>query len=70
MQRWMYIVVVGVLAFGVYSFVSLVGWRTRWLTSKTARRADDMYDQYAAPERKRRRRSLAPAPLSSHIDGP
>jgi hypothetical protein len=57
---WMNIIVVALLAFGIYGFVSLVGFRTRWLNSKTTRRAEDMYGQYAAPPRKHHRRPLAP----------
>jgi hypothetical protein len=53
MQWWMYIVVIGILALGIYSFVMMVRWRTRWMTSETTRRAEDMYDQYANPPRKR-----------------
>jgi hypothetical protein len=56
---WMYIVVVAVLAFGIYGFVSLVRFHTQRLTSETTRRAEDMYDLYADPPRKRHRRSLA-----------
>jgi hypothetical protein len=55
-QWWMYIVVIAVLAFGIYGFVSLVRFRTRWLTSETTRRAEDMYDQYADSPRKLHRR--------------
>ena len=56
---WMYIVVVAVLAFGIYSFVSLVSFRTRSMESKTTRRAEDMYELYADLPRNRHRRSLA-----------
>jgi hypothetical protein len=58
MQWWLYIVVVGVLALGIFSFVSLVRWRTRWMTTKTTRTAEDMYDQYADRPPGRHRRSL------------
>ena len=56
MQWWMYIVVIALLAFGTYGFVSLVRFRTRWLTSETNRTAEDMYDLYADSPRKRHRR--------------
>jgi hypothetical protein len=59
MQWWMYIVVIAVLGSGVYGFVSLVRFRTRWLTSETNRRAEDMYDLYADSPRKRHGRPLA-----------
>jgi hypothetical protein len=52
----MYIIVIAVLAFGIYGFFSLVRFRTRWMTSETTRRAEDMYDQYADSPRKRHRR--------------
>ena len=64
---WMDIVAVALLAFGIYGFVSLVGFRTRWLNSKTTRRAEDMYGLYVDPSPKRHRQSLAAeAGLSLH----
>ena len=54
---WMYIVVVAILAFGIYGFVSLVRFRTRSMDSKTTRRAEDMYGLYADPPPKRHRRA-------------
>jgi hypothetical protein len=56
---WMDIIVVALLAFGIYGFVSLVRFHTQRLTSETTRRAEDMYDPYADSPRKRHRRSLA-----------
>ena len=56
MQWWMYIVVIAVLALGIYGFVLMVRFRTSWLTSETNRRPEDMYDQYADSPRKRHRR--------------
>jgi hypothetical protein len=53
----MYIVVVAILAAGIYGFAVLVGFHTRRLTSKTHLRAEDLYDRFADPPRKRRRRS-------------
>jgi len=55
-QWWMYIVVIAVLALGIYGFVLMVRFRTSWLTSETNRRAEDMYDQYADSPRNRHRR--------------
>jgi hypothetical protein len=55
-QWWMYIVVIAVLAFGIYGFVSLVRLGTRWMTGETTRRPEEMYDQYADSSRKRHRR--------------
>jgi hypothetical protein len=54
---WMYVVVVAILALGVYGFMTLVGFTTRRLTSKTDRRAEDMYDEFTDPPRTRHRPS-------------
>ena len=54
---WMYIVLVAVLAFGAYAFLTFVGFQTRGLTRKTNRRAEDMYDEFAGSPGKRHRRS-------------
>jgi hypothetical protein len=56
---WMNIIVVALLAFGIFGFVSLVRLFAQRLTSETTRRAEDMYDQYADSRRERHRRSLA-----------
>ena len=37
----------------VYGFLSIVGVDTSWLTRKTDRRAEDMYDEFADPPGKR-----------------
>jgi hypothetical protein len=52
---WIYVVVVAVLAFGVYAFLTLVGVRTRWLTRRTERTVESMYPNYAGPVRPARR---------------
>jgi hypothetical protein len=52
---WVYIVVPIMMALGIYGFLTLVGSRTRSLSSKTDRRAEDMYDQFGdAPGRRHR----------------
>jgi hypothetical protein len=56
---WMYIIVVALMAFGIYGFVSLVRFLAQPLTSETTRRAEDMYDLYEDSPRKRHGRSLA-----------
>ena len=49
------IAIVALLLVGVYSFIELVGWRTRLLTSRTEHRAEDTYGQYAdSPGQQRR----------------
>jgi hypothetical protein len=52
---WIYIAIAAVLIFTVYAFVELVGFRTRYLTHRTTRRAEDLYDQYADSPRKQHR---------------
>jgi hypothetical protein len=52
---WMYIVVVAVLALGVYGFVTLVRFQTRRFTTRTNRRAEDLYERYADPPPRRHR---------------
>ena len=52
---WEYIILVLVMIFGVYCFVWLVGFRTRSLTRKTDRTADDLYSNYADSPRKQRK---------------
>lgn len=47
--------IVALLLFGVYAFLQLAGWRTRALTSRTTRTAEDMYDQCGDSPRKQRR---------------
>jgi hypothetical protein len=43
---WIDIVVVALMALGVYGFIAIAGFNTRRLTSKTDRTAEDMYDQF------------------------
>ena len=54
---WVDIVVVLLFILGIYGFATLVGFNTRWLTGKTHRRAEDLYDQYGDPPQRRHRRS-------------
>lgn len=56
-MRWVDIVVVALMAFGIYGFATLVGFHTHRLTDKTDRRAEDMYDEFADPQRRGHRRS-------------
>jgi hypothetical protein len=44
---WQYIIIAVVLALLIYGFVTIVGYRTRTLTSKTDRTAESMYADYA-----------------------
>jgi hypothetical protein len=52
---WIYVVVVLLFAFGIYAFISIVGFRTHQVTRRTTRTAADMYDSYADSPRKQRR---------------
>jgi hypothetical protein len=54
---WIYIVIVVVIAFGIYGFARLVAFQTRAMTRRTSRRADDLYESYADSPRRWRRRS-------------
>ena len=56
MSWWMDIIVVAVLALGVYGFLTLTGFETRVFSRKTSRRAEDMYDRFADTPRRRYRR--------------
>jgi len=46
---WIDIVVILLMAFGIYAFLASIGFQKRWLTRKTGRTAQDMYDDYADP---------------------
>lgn len=52
---WLDIGMVALFLFAGYAFLQLVGWRTRGLSRRTKRTAEDMYGQYADPPRKQRR---------------
>jgi hypothetical protein len=43
----LYVIIVVLLIFGVYGFLSLAGYEKRWLTRRTSRTAESMYDSYA-----------------------
>jgi hypothetical protein len=52
---WLDIGIVALFLVGIYAFIELVGWRTKPLSRRTNRRAEDMYDQYADSPRQQRR---------------
>jgi hypothetical protein len=52
---WLDIGIVALMLFGIYAFVTLTGWQTRWLSRRTGRTAESMYDQFSGPPRKQRR---------------
>jgi len=45
---WQYIIIVALLAVGIYGFVVLVRYMTQQMTRKTDRRAEDMYDEFSS----------------------
>ncbi len=52
---WQYIVIVALLAAGIYGFVVLARYMTRQMTSKTDRRAEDMYDEFSSSRKEKDR---------------
>lgn len=52
---WEYIIIAGVLLFGIYAFLTLTGFETRVLSRRTNRTAETMYSNYAASPRRQRR---------------
>jgi hypothetical protein len=54
---WIYIVMPILFALGIYGFLRIIGVQKRFLTSKTDRRAEDMYDEFADPPKERHWRS-------------
>jgi hypothetical protein len=45
---WQYIIIVALMAAGIYGFVVLARFMTQQMTRKTERRAEDMYDEYSS----------------------
>ena len=54
---WIYIVMPILFALAIYGFISWTGVQKRFLTRKTDRTAENMYDEYGNPVRRRHRRS-------------
>jgi hypothetical protein len=52
---WMYVIIVALLVFGAYAFLSLVGFNSWRLTRKTTRTAENLYPNYADSPRQQRR---------------
>jgi hypothetical protein len=55
MSWWMYIVVLAILLFGIYAFLELTSARTRWMTRRSERTAESIYDNYGDSPRAQRR---------------
>ena len=52
---WQYIVIVALLAAGIYGFVVLARYMTRQMTRKTDRRAEDMYAEFSSSRKEKDR---------------
>ena len=55
---WQYIVIVAVMALGIYGFVVFVRYMTQQMTRKTDRRAEDMYDEFGPGRKEKDRRPI------------
>lgn len=55
MPWWGTVLFLAAVVLAIWGFLSIVGFRTRTLTRKTDRRAEDMYANYAGPGRGRHR---------------
>ena len=49
---WIYLIIVPVLGFGIYAFLSITGVQTRWLSRRSNKTAESIYDNYADPDHK------------------
>ena len=54
MPWWEYLLFIAAVILAIWGFISLVGVRTRFLTRRTDRTAEEMYDQYADSPSKQR----------------
>ena len=52
---WEYLVVGAVFALGLFGFLNVVGFQTRWLSRRTARTAENMYPDFEDRSTRRRR---------------
>ena len=52
---WQYIIIVAVIAAGIYGFVVLVRYMTKQMTRKTDRRTEDMYDEFGSARKEKGR---------------
>ena len=55
MPWWGTVLFLAAVVLAIWGFLSIVGFRTRTLTRKTDRRAEDLYAGYADPQRRRHR---------------
>lgn len=52
---WLDIIIVALIAVGIYGFVVLVRHMTQQMTRKTDRRAEDMYDEFSSARKEKDR---------------
>jgi hypothetical protein len=52
---WQDIIIVAVIALGIYGFVVLTRYMTQQMTRKTGRRAEDMYDEFDSARKQKDR---------------
>lgn len=52
---WIYVIVVVVLIFGIYAFLTITGVQARWLSRRSNKTAESMYDNYDDSDRKQYR---------------
>jgi hypothetical protein len=52
---WQYIVIMALIAVGIYGFTVLVRYMTQQMTRKTDRRAEDMYDEFGSARKEKDR---------------
>jgi len=52
---WQYIIIMTVIALGIYGFVVLVRYMTQQMTRQTDRRAEDLYDEFGSARREKDR---------------
>lgn len=55
MPWWGTVLFLAAVVLAIWGFMSIVGFRTRTLTRKTDRRAEDLYPNYAGSQRERHR---------------
>jgi hypothetical protein len=52
---WIYVIVVALLIFGVYAFLAITGVQVRWLSRRSNKTAESIYDNYGDSDRKQHR---------------
>jgi hypothetical protein len=55
---WQYIIIVALIAAGIYGFTVFVRCMTHQMTRKTDRRAEDMYEEFGSARKQKDRRPI------------